>query len=151
MAWFPHLRCQRADNHQASKRFMESINFQSRYKFHFLLVCKRLEFIFVKLFHQCVLLQGRKMGQCEPHKLNFGCTDGMEDNTYKRVCVSWSSTIFCMVFITLCQNILMIYCYYGIFRCRNVNPIIFCVWMGHKRAHCKWWTKLEAHLSVNQE
>ncbi|XP_028105500.1 peptidyl-prolyl cis-trans isomerase CYP21-4-like [Camellia sinensis] len=25
------------------------------------------------------------MGQCEPHKLNFGCTNGMEDNTYERI------------------------------------------------------------------
>ncbi|XP_028108796.1 protein FAR1-RELATED SEQUENCE 5-like [Camellia sinensis] len=29
-------------------------------------------------------VQGRKMGQGEPRKLNFGCTDSMEDNTYDR-------------------------------------------------------------------
>ncbi|CAL5408275.1 unnamed protein product [Camellia sinensis] len=36
------------------------------------------------------------MGQCEPHKLNFGCTDGMEDNTYERVPQGQSYYFPCM-------------------------------------------------------
>ncbi|XP_028068970.1 uncharacterized protein LOC114271558 [Camellia sinensis] len=38
-------------------------------------------------------VQGCKMGQCEPRKLNFGCTDGMKNNMYDQVCVSWSTQL----------------------------------------------------------
>ncbi|GMP67588.1 hypothetical protein CsSME_00027523 [Camellia sinensis var. sinensis] len=36
------------------------------------------------------------MGQCESHKLNFGCTDGMEDNTYERAPQGQSYYFPCM-------------------------------------------------------
>ncbi|XP_028123835.1 protein FAR-RED IMPAIRED RESPONSE 1-like [Camellia sinensis] len=41
-------------------------------------------------------VQGRKMGQCEPRKLNFGCTDAMEDNIYDRVLQGQSYYFPCM-------------------------------------------------------
>ncbi|XP_028079454.1 protein FAR-RED IMPAIRED RESPONSE 1-like [Camellia sinensis] len=41
-------------------------------------------------------VQGRKMGQCEPRKLNFGCTDGMENNMYNRVPEAQSYYFPCM-------------------------------------------------------
>ena len=76
------------------------------------------------------------MGQCEPRKLNFGCTDAMEDNTYDRVGVSWSMLnilygIYYIMFELI--NHILLLC---IIRCCKVNPIIFLVWMGHKRVHC---------------
>ncbi|KAI7994686.1 mRNA cap guanine-N7 methyltransferase 1 [Camellia lanceoleosa] len=40
--------------------------------------------------------KGRKMGQCEPRKLNFGCTNGMEDNMYDRVPEAQSYYFPCM-------------------------------------------------------
>ncbi|KAI7980662.1 hypothetical protein LOK49_Contig123G00011 [Camellia lanceoleosa] len=41
-------------------------------------------------------VQGRQIGQCEPRKLNFGCTDGMEDNMYDRVPEAQSYYFACM-------------------------------------------------------
>ncbi|GMP80685.1 hypothetical protein CsSME_00035697 [Camellia sinensis var. sinensis] len=40
--------------------------------------------------------KGRKMGQGQPHKLNFGCTDGIEDNTYNGVSQAQSYYFPCM-------------------------------------------------------